>query len=210
MNSKIRPTYTVVAPGGAANRVPVLHLRPCCAPASKRTSGPVQSRRTATSEFRKHTESCRRSFQCQAGSCSATIGFGCAVACGCLMLLMLSCSFKQELSMTRSAVEGFHNRLEAQEDKQILTDATPEFRKSMNAETGGTLFARIRRKLGSPRVSKPISIRVNRMLTGTFIVAQFETSFDKGDAQENFTWRLQDGKPRLDAYSVNSPLLATD
>jgi hypothetical protein len=39
------------------------------------------------------------------------------------------------------------------------------------------------------------------------MVCQFQTHFDKGNAQEYVTWQLQDGKLLLVWYQVISPLL---
>src|SRR5690348_1858042 len=69
-------------------------------------------------------------------------------------------------------------------------------------------FARIRNKLGMPTSSEPTSVQVNHMAAGTLINARFRTRFEKAEAQENFTWRIQEGRPRLVGYSVNSPLLS--
>ncbi len=120
----------------------------------------------------------------------------------------MSCSTKY-VSITERAVDEFHERLRSLQDERIISDATPEFQKSMRAESR-VFFVRIRKTLGTPRRSRPISVHVNHMPAGTFIAAQYETSFEKGDAQEDFTWRIQEGKPLLLGYHVSSPLLLTD
>jgi hypothetical protein len=51
---------------------------------------------------------------------------------------------------------------------------------------------------------------MNHMLSGTLIVAHFRARFEKAEAQENFTWRIEDGRAHLVSYSVNSPLLLVD
>jgi len=127
-------------------------------------------------------------------------GFAC-------LLVIVSCHAKQDASIAESALGQLHNHLTGQEDDQIFADAAPEYQKSMNVEANHAFFNRIRRKLGAPHASKPISIQVNHMPAGTFMLCQFQTSFDKGNAQENVTWHLQDGKPRLVVYQVISPLL---
>ena len=130
----------------------------------------------------------------------------------CLVLLV-SCSMTQDVGLVQqapSAVESFHQQLNAQQGEQILSSATPEFQKAMSKDTYLAFFARIRRKLGTPISSKPTSIFVNHVPGATLIVAQFQTKFDKGDAQENFTWRVDNGKPRLLGYQIGSPLVLTD
>jgi Protein of unknown function (DUF4019) len=131
---------------------------------------------------------------------SRLAGFAC-------LLVIVSCNAKQDALMAESALGQLHNHLAAHEDDQIFAEATPEFQKAMNAENSRDFFKRIRGRLGAPHASKPISIQVNHMPAGTFMVCQFQTSFDKGNAQENVTWHLQDGKPRLVVYQVISPKL---
>jgi hypothetical protein len=45
------------------------------------------------------------------------------------------------------------------------------------------------------------------MTAGVFIQAIYQTHFEKGDAQEDFTWRVEAGTPRLMGYQISSPLL---
>jgi len=131
------------------------------------------------------------------------------IASGYLLLLM-SCSINQYSSMAQAAADEFHRRLEAKEDDRIFTEATPAFRKAISAETSRGYFARIRRKLGMPRFSQLTNIQVNHTPSGTLIAARFRTTFDRGDAEEIFTWSVQDGSPRLAEYFINSALLLTD
>jgi hypothetical protein len=126
---------------------------------------------------------------------------------GACLLALVSCYAKQDVSIAESALDQLHNHVSAQQDDLIFAEATPEYQRSMNAESSRAFFNRIRRKLGAPHASKPISIQVNHMPAGTFMVCQFQTRFDKGNAKENITWHLQDGKPRLVVYQVISPLL---
>jgi len=122
-----------------------------------------------------------------------------SIAVGCLLLL--SCSMKQDISMAQTAIAEFHHRFEAGDDGQIFTDAAPEYQKAMGAETSRAFFARIRRKLGAFHSSQPTNIQVNHMPGGTFVVAQYQTQFEKGSAQEDFTLRIDRGRPRLLKYS---------
>jgi len=121
-----------------------------------------------------------------------------------------SCSLRHDFSAALAAVDGFHERLGAGHVDQIFADASPEFQKSMNAEASDAMFGRIRRKLGRPRASHATALQQNNTPAGTFIVAQYQTQFDSGVAQETFTWRILDGRPRLAGYTVSSPLLLRD
>jgi hypothetical protein len=127
-----------------------------------------------------------------------------SIAC---LLALVGCNAKQDMATAGNALSELHSRLITQQDDQIFAEATPEYKKAMTAESSRDFFKRIRSKLGAPHASKPISVQVNHMPAGTFIVCQFQTSFDKGNARENITWHVQDGKPRLVVYQLISPLL---
>jgi hypothetical protein len=112
--------------------------------------------------------------------------------------------------MAQKAVEEFHHRLDIGKDELIVKEAEPEFLNSTGAQTAHAFLVRIRTKLGSPVLAKAIDIRVNHMPKETFIIAKYRTGFEKGTADENFTWRVREGKPRLMAYFINSPLLLAE
>ena len=75
------------------------------------------------------------------------------IACACLMLA--SCSIKHDFTVVPRAVDEFHHRLDTQQDELIFKEATPEFQKSMSAETSHAFFTRIGRKLGMVTSSSP-------------------------------------------------------
>jgi hypothetical protein len=112
--------------------------------------------------------------------------------------------------MTQGAVDQFHHRLEAKEDDQIFASSAPEYQKSMTLETNRAFLSRLRRKLGELRSSQPANIQVNHTPNGTWVTAVYRSQFEKGDAQETFTWSVRAGQAHLAGYAVNSPLLLTD
>lgn len=123
------------------------------------------------------------------------------------LMLLASCSMRQNIPMAQAAVDEFHARLRVGEYDLILSDATPEFRHSIGEEALRSFLARVRNVLGAVDQSQLINLRVNHMPSGTFFFAQHETRFQKGSARENLTWRVENGKLRLVGYFVASPLL---
>ena len=79
----------------------------------------------------------------------------------------------------------------------------------MGDDAGRVFFSRVSNTLGAPVSSNPITVRENHMPAGVFIQAIYQTHFEKGDAQENFTWRVEAGTPHLEGYRVSSPLFLT-
>jgi hypothetical protein len=122
-------------------------------------------------------------------------------------VILCSCISGQHFKAAEDARDRFHQRLRAHEFEKILNDATPDFRKSMSDDAGPVFFSRVSNILGAPISSKPVTVRENHMTAGVFIQAIYQTHFEKGDAQEDFTWRVEAGTPRLMGYQISSPLL---
>src|SRR5271166_2551595 len=130
------------------------------------------------------------------------------VTCVFLCVAVLTCcSRRQDISTALNAADAFHSQLARGQYEQIFSEATPEFQNSISRDGSRTLFARIIKGLGNPESSSFTRVQVNHMPAGSFIVAQSRTKFEKGEAIENFTWRVNEGKPFLVAYTVSSPLL---
>jgi uncharacterized protein DUF4019 len=117
---------------------------------------------------------------------------------------------EQNIEIARNAANEFHRRLEAKQEGQIVAEADPLFMVSNSRDSTIAMLTRVRRKLGAVRASEPAGVQVNVMPQGTFIVAQFRTRFEKGEAQEKFTWIIHEGKSQLAGYFVDSPLLMTN
>jgi hypothetical protein len=133
----------------------------------------------------------------------------CLLAGLLLLAILCSCISTQHFRTAQDALDKFHQRLRAGEFEKILNDATPEFRRSMGADAGRLFFSRVTTILGAPVSSSPIGVRENHMPAGVFVQASYHTHFEKGDAQEEFTWRLEAGTPHLAGYQVSSPLFLT-
>jgi hypothetical protein len=79
----------------------------------------------------------------------------------------------------------------------------------MGDDAGRVFFSRVTNILGAPVSSNPISVFENHVPAGVFIQARYHTHFEKGDAQEDFTWRVEAGTTHLAGYQVSSPLFLT-
>lgn len=126
-----------------------------------------------------------------------------------LVILFCSCISTRYLKTAQEALDGFHGRLKEHQFEKILSEATPEFRRSIGEGSGRLFFSRVSNVLGSPVSSKPLGVRENHMPAGVFIQASYHTHFEKGDAQEDITWRVEAGVVRLAGYQISSPLFLT-
>jgi hypothetical protein len=123
------------------------------------------------------------------------------------LILLAGCSMKQDLSMAQRAADGFHQSLKAHADGTIAVDVAPAFYEVVGMEARRTYLARIRSTLGAPVSSSLLNVHVDHMPAGTFLSARYQTHFEKGDAQEDFSWRIENGRPYLVAYTAASRLL---
>jgi len=126
-----------------------------------------------------------------------------------LSVILCSCISTQFLRTAQDALDSFHKELKDHEFEKILSDATPEFRRSMGEDAGRVFFSRVSNVLGAPVLSNPIGVRENHMPAGVFIQASYHTHFEKGDVQEDFNWRVEAGTAHLAGYHISSPLFLT-
>ena len=124
------------------------------------------------------------------------------------LVALCSCVSKEHFKPAQAALDAFHSQWKGREFDKILANGTPEFRKAMGEDAGRAFFSRVSSVLGAPVSSNPISVRENHMPAGVFIQASYDTHFEKGDAQEDFNWRIEAGTSHLAGYRVSSPLLA--
>lgn len=114
------------------------------------------------------------------------------------------------MSAAQGAVDEFHHQLDTAQDELVWRQAAREFQHSMTIDDTHALFARIRSGLGPSQSSRAVQLHVNHMPAGTFMTARFKTKFGKGEAEEDFSWVVRDGKPRLLGYFVKSASLRTE
>lgn len=109
---------------------------------------------------------------------------------------------------TWHAADDFHASMMAHEDGRASVDTAPEYYRAVGAEERRAYFGRIRSTLGKPLSSSAVSVHVSHMQAGTFLYGRFQTKFERGDALEDFSWRVDQGRVYLMAYAAVSPLLA--
>ena len=146
---------------------------------------------------------------CSPFAAYARLGLGWSTLALLLLFLMLltACSMKQDISMAQRAAEGFHQSLRVHQDGAITVDVAPGFYQAVGVQGRRAYLARIRSALGAPVSSSLINVHVDHMPAGTFLSARYQTQFENGNAQEDFSWRIENGRPYLVAYVAASPLL---
>lgn len=119
-----------------------------------------------------------------------------------------ACSQEQNRQLGQQGVDRFRARFASGEYQRIYDEGDPDLHKATNAADFSRMLETAQRRLGrfqgSVLRTHQENWRLDRGLVMTFI---YDTDFVGGKAQEEFTWRVRDGRPILLGYKVTSPVL---
>lgn len=127
-----------------------------------------------------------------------------------VFLLLCGCSAKVDVESAKKAVDQFHQQMSAGEYDAIYDSATDVFRSAGPRDQMQGFFKRVNRKMGTCTDGKQNRGLVNATTSGTFVQISYTRKCANGDLLEHFAWKMEDGKPRLNGYQANSPLLLAD
>jgi hypothetical protein len=127
-----------------------------------------------------------------------------AVAAG---LALTSCSGGENLASADLAVQRFHQQLNAGQFESIYANAAPAWKATTSKSETIKLFAAVRSKLGAYQSGTRNSWRVNYGTNASTVIL-FESVYEKGKAQETFTFANEENSPLM-GYNVNSDALIT-
>ncbi len=71
------------------------------------------------------------------------------------------------------------------------------------------LLSAVSRKLGTKKSSTNVNWNINYHTSGTFVTLTQNTEFERGDAEEQFVYRIEEDKALLAGYHINSHALIT-
>jgi len=125
-----------------------------------------------------------------------------------LVLLSISCTSKENLTIAERGVGQFHAQLDAQQYHAIYAGADERFRRA-GSETQMTLFFQaIHRKLGTLKEATLSNYQIKSLTgQGTFVTLVYNTGFSQGVAVETFAIRIENGQPVLVGYNISSNAL---
>jgi hypothetical protein len=121
----------------------------------------------------------------------------CAVVVGCGDTL-------QGREYAEREVARFRALMKAREFEQIYDTSAPEFQAGTPRHKGVALFAAVDRKLGALRSTQQLDWELKTWKGMTSVVLTYYSKYQKGEATETFTVLVDDGKPRLAGYFINS------
>jgi hypothetical protein len=124
-----------------------------------------------------------------------------------LVVVVAGCSMSADTKLAEEAVARFHTMLDAAQFAAIYADAADELKKVTTQDKLTALLEAVHRKLGTVKSSMRQTWNVNYHTSGTFITLTYATSYEGGDASEQFIYRLQGADARLAGYHINSEAL---
>lgn len=110
----------------------------------------------------------------------------------------------QGKKLSGNGVQQFHALLNSGQYDQIYDGASDAFRASGNKADMIKFLQAVHRKLGDAGSYTLKNLNVTATTTGTYITAEYGTTFTQGDAVEIFTWLRSGQKVLLYRYNVQS------
>jgi hypothetical protein len=122
-------------------------------------------------------------------------------------LALCGCSSQQKFQEAERATDDFYLQM-AKGNYGGIYDATGDPFKAVTSRNEMiALLQMVSSKMGVCGDAERLGFKVNYLTSGTFVAMQYKRKCANGPVQENFNWRVEDGKAVMYAYRANSPLL---
>lgn len=123
--------------------------------------------------------------------------------------LLAGCSMQADIAAGDKAVAAFHQALNAGQFQKMFADSSQDMKGSTTEAHMVQLYDAIHRKLGTFKDGKTVGFRDNVNTGGHMLGLQYQAHYEKGDAAEDFTFRIDGGRAALAGYHVSSDALLT-
>src|SRR5258708_33833825 len=124
-----------------------------------------------------------------------------------LLVVLAGCSMSADTKMAEEAVARFRTMLDAAQFEAIYAESADDLRKATTRDKFIAFLEAVHKKLGITKSAKEESWNVNYHTSGTFITLSYGTSYERGDAREQFVYRLQGVNAKLAGYHITSDAL---
>jgi hypothetical protein len=108
----------------------------------------------------------------------------------------------------KRGVEEFRSRAAQRSYAEIYRAGGAELRQGTTEEQFERFMTAVDRTLGAWQSAEEPAWNVMRATTGQLVRLTYQSQFERGGANEQFLWRIEQGEAILIGYHVNSPLLA--
>jgi S-adenosylmethionine hydrolase len=121
-----------------------------------------------------------------------------------LVFSLSACSLDAGVKTAESSITEFHKLLDDMKYQQIYKDADQKLQKAAAFDRFSKLLSAIHRKLGNVKDSKSIGWHVNVVNGTQYVRLTYNTEFEHGKGQEQFTWIISGEKAKLAGYYMTS------
>jgi hypothetical protein len=121
-----------------------------------------------------------------------------------IILLLLSCSSKEQYEVAQAAINRFHELLATKNFDQIYAETSKNLKNNTTLDNFTKLLAAIDRKLGTFKAGENKSWSINYGTGGTLVTIGIQAQYEKGSAFETFSFVIEDGKAMLNGYNIQS------
>ena len=123
------------------------------------------------------------------------------------LLGVTGCSAGDHLAAAEREVERFHDLAAAQEIDRIYDQSTDAFKRAATPEQFRSILEVVDERLGEVRRANRQGWHVNYTTAGTVVTLTYQTEFERGRGTERFVYRIDDDRPRLLGFHLNSDAL---
>jgi len=122
--------------------------------------------------------------------------------------LLSACNPRGHIEAAERAAKVFHDRYNAQQYDAIYDEAGPAFRASASKRDFVAYEANSHEKLGDLKSADIANYNILYLFAGPQVRLDYNSQFANGDAVESFEIHFKNDKPVIDAYRIDTPLLA--
>jgi len=117
---------------------------------------------------------------------------------------LAGCSSKEDIAKAEAAVDQFHKELNASEFDKIYDESSDGMKANASQEKLTKLLSAVHRKLGAFQSGKSTGWKVTAGTSGTIVTLGYTTTYERGEANETFIFKVVADKALLQGYNVNS------
>lgn len=119
-------------------------------------------------------------------------------------MALVGCSMSDDYAAAEIEVPGFHVMFNDRKFDEIYEAAGMDLKEAVSKKDFTAFLAGAHGKLGVTMSSKLLNKSVNYHTSGTFVTLVYSTQYEKGEATEQFKYKLDGEQASLYGYHVNS------
>jgi uncharacterized protein DUF4019 len=126
-----------------------------------------------------------------------------------VLLLLSACSPARDTKAAEAGVADFHRAMDAGQYATIYDASSSDMKAAISRDDFVKLLTGIHAKLGGYRAGQTTNWNDNATTGGHFVTLVRQARFEKGPGTEDFVFRIEEQRPVLAGYHVNSNVLIT-